>query len=131
MFRNADPSTHASTSIRGVTIALQWQNNGWLTRKAPNARIPGWSNVHSYLAMRDDLGPDEEPRPYLRVFRDCKYVIEQLADLADPADAVQLQKFFKTAPGEYGEGDVFIGVRVPKTRSVVKKHVEYKETKLK
>ena len=31
-------------------------------------------------------------------------VIEQLADLADPADAVQLQKFFKTAPGEYGEG---------------------------
>jgi hypothetical protein len=50
-------------------------------------------------------------------------VIEQLADLADPADAVHLQRFFKTAPGEYGEGDVFIGVRVPKTRSVVKKHV--------
>lgn len=50
-------------------------------------------------------------------------VIEQLADLADPADAVYLQRFFKTEPGEYGEGDVFIGVRVPKTRSVVKKHV--------
>ena len=31
-------------------------------------------------------------------------VIEQLADLADPADAVQLQKFFKTAPGGVRRG---------------------------
>lgn len=44
-----------------------------------------------------------------------------LAEHADPADAVHLQRFFKTGPGEYGEGDVFIGVRVPATRSVVKR----------
>ena len=50
-------------------------------------------------------------------------VIEQLADLADPADAVQLQKFFQPAPGEDREGDAFIGGRVPTTRSGVKKHV--------
>jgi 3-methyladenine DNA glycosylase AlkD len=47
-----------------------------------------------------------------------------LAQVADAADAVQLARFFKTGPGEYGEGDVFIGVRVPATRAVVKRFRE-------
>jgi 3-methyladenine DNA glycosylase AlkD len=45
-----------------------------------------------------------------------------LAELANPADAVESQRYFKTGPGEYGEGDRFIGVRVPATRKVVARH---------
>lgn len=44
-----------------------------------------------------------------------------LAAVADAADVPVLQRFFKTGPGQYGEGDVFIGVRVPQTRAVVKR----------
>ena len=44
-----------------------------------------------------------------------------LAELADPGDAVQVRQYFKTGPGQYGEGDVFIGVRVPAIRNVAKR----------
>ena len=47
---------------------------------------------------------------------------------ADPAQVPILQRFFKTGPGEYGEGDLFLGIKVPILRSLVKKH--YRNTGL-
>lgn len=42
--------------------------------------------------------------------------------MADPADAIHLQRFFKTAPGEYGAGDRFLGLRVPALRRLVREY---------
>lgn len=47
-------------------------------------------------------------------------LIRELDALADPARAESMQAFFKTAPGEYGEGDKFIGITMPILRGAVK-----------
>lgn len=49
----------------------------------------------------------------------CKLYNEILAR-QDAEQAVNLSRFFKTGKGQYGEGDKFLGVKVPTTRDVVK-----------
>ena len=48
------------------------------------------------------------------------FIIAELQSVGTPAKAAHLQRFFKTGPGQYGEGDVFIGVVVPHIRSIAK-----------
>ncbi len=49
-------------------------------------------------------------------------LIKELEQEKNPAQAKILSKFFKTGKGEYGEGDIFWGIKVPVLRSIAKKH---------
>lgn len=49
-------------------------------------------------------------------------IIQQLKELGDKSIAEHSQRFFKTAKGEYGEGDIFLGIRMPVLRKVAKQH---------
>ncbi len=51
-------------------------------------------------------------------------VVAALKEQADPEKAAFYPSFFKTGKGEYGEGDKFIGVTVPKQRKIAKKFRE-------
>ena len=50
----------------------------------------------------------------------AKDIIDYMESLRDEQQRKVLMGFFKTGPGEYGEGDEFLGIKVPQTREVVK-----------
>lgn len=53
---------------------------------------------------------------------------KELYALANPVDAKFLQGFFKTAPGQYGAGDKFLGLRVPDLRRLVREYSELEDS---
>ena len=47
---------------------------------------------------------------------------KELKKFSNKNQADILQRFFKTGPGEYGEGDIFLGIKVPEIRKIVRKY---------
>ena len=60
----------------------------------------------------------------------AEVVSAALREIADPVIAEHSQRFFKTGPGEYGEGDLFLGIRVPVIRELVKRFAGISRTQI-
>jgi 3-methyladenine DNA glycosylase AlkD len=56
--------------------------------------------------------------------RGLSSIQHELETLADPSRAVVMQRFFKTGPGQYGEGDRFLGIAVPTLRRLARTHLD-------
>lgn len=53
-----------------------------------------------------------------------------LEELADPLRKEKLQQYFKTGKGEYGEGDIFLGLTVGDQRKIAKKYINLELTEV-
>ncbi|MBL7053743.1 DNA alkylation repair protein [Patescibacteria group bacterium] len=51
---------------------------------------------------------------------------KELKVLKNPDKAIILSRFFKTGPGQYGAGDIFLGITVPEQRKVAQKYTNLK-----
>jgi 3-methyladenine DNA glycosylase AlkD len=70
------------------------------------------------MAPRSKPAEKADSPPSLKALR------KELYALANPTDATFLQGFFKTGAGQYGEGDKFLGLRVPALRAFARNYAE-------
>lgn len=93
---------------------------GWPPHKSVEESL---EIIRTVFAGEETLCPNLEmgsDRP-VRVMKLKKSALySEMLSHADPSQVAGLARFFKTGPGQYGEGDKFLGIKVPVTRSVVK-----------
>lgn len=53
-----------------------------------------------------------------------KELLDEIISMKNDESIAILQRFFKTGKGQYGEGDLFLGIRVPELRKISKKYFD-------
>ena len=84
-------------------------------KRSPNSRTKA-APTRTAVSKAKTTSSAHDTTPTLAAIR------AELHELADPVRGVHSQRFFKTGPGQYGEGDKFLGLTVPVMRTLVRKY---------
>lgn len=108
-----------------TVVAPEHQGQG-LARRLVEVLV-GWARERSLLIepvcsyVAQVAKRDEALQSCLEDHSEAGAIISTLQAMGDTAWAEQTQRFFKTGRGEYGEGDVFLGISVPRLRAILRK----------
>ena len=91
-------------------------------------------NSKSYLFDYLPKTINEKPLFFLLDFEKNNMSLKSLREIlkkqSDPVQAKILSRFFKTGKGEYGEGDEFLGIKVPVSRTIAKQFKDLSLTEI-
>ena len=82
-------------------------------KKKLRAKLMSATRAHSFFISKNGK---------IKIMIALRRIKLELNKLKNPKKAKDYQWFFKTGPGEYGEGDKFLGLTMPQMRSLVRKY---------
>ena len=98
----------------------QWSSDCPKGRNLPAASVVNSLLHHKIPEILVEIRDFSYLCPQIVCQMTAKEIIQHMESLQNDEQRQILMRFFKTGPGEYGEGDEFLGLKVPQTREVVK-----------
>lgn len=111
------------TVVEEIFVEVQQKyNEPMVVEKGPLCCFYPGEEYHQKYLVKNPQGYCHLSPSLLKSAMRYSLMIKELRSYSDEEKKIVLPRFFKTGKGEYGEGDKFLGIIVPNTRKVAKRH---------